>query len=238
MLTGSVTLRSIYAAALMIVGLSCATVVPSGFSVLAQPSRLLPREALQKAADATKPPNPQYSPEVVALQTKLKEMAERDQEVRAQVPILASKLRTVDEGNYPELLRIHEKYGWPLISAVGKDAAHNYWLLVQHQELKFQEQVLPDMRQAADSGEASKVEYAYLYDRVMTEEGKPQHWGTQTDCKDGKAILSPVDDPEGLPQRRKDFHILPVDENEYLKLLDPVCADFKQDLPPSGTQHP
>ena len=41
-----------------------------------------------------------------------------------------------------------------------------------------------------EAREASKVNYAYLYDRVMLGQGKPQHWGTQGRCKDGKAILS------------------------------------------------
>lgn len=192
-------------------------------------------EAQPQSADEG---SPRYSTEVQALQKKLAEMAKRDQAVRDEVPILASKLKAVDQANYPELVRIHDKYNWPLISVFGKEAAHNYWLLVQHQELQFQERLLPDMRRAADAGEASKVEYAYLYDRVMSSEGKPQHWGTQSDCKDGKAVLSPVDDPEGLQQRRKELHILPVDENEYLKLLDSQCADFKQDTPAAGTEHP
>jgi hypothetical protein len=207
-------------------------------SDLSQPWRLLRLDVSQKAAGGAKLESPQYSPEIVALQAKLEEMAKRDQAVRKEVPMLASKLKAVDEGNYPELVRIYEKYKWPLISAVGKDAAHDYWLLVQHQELAFQERLLPEMRQAADTGQASKVEYAYLYDRVMSEEGKPQHWGTQSVCRDGKAALLPVDDPEGLQQRRKDLHIFPMDQNEYLRTLDSQCANFKNDTPASASPHP
>jgi hypothetical protein len=172
-----------------------------------------------------------YSKEILALQSSLNEMVEKDQAVRKEVPILQSRMKQVDDGNYPELLNIYEKYKWPLISVVGRTAAHNYWLLVQHQEPEFQRRVLPDMQRAFDAGEASAVDYAYLYDRVMFLQGKPQHWGTQGDCKNGKAVLAPVDDPAGLEQRRKDLHLMPVSIDEYLKLLDPYCANYVDDAP-------
>jgi hypothetical protein len=172
-----------------------------------------------------------YPKEILALQSELEEMVKEDQAVRKEVPMLQSKMKQVDNGNYPEVLRIYEKYKWPLISVVGRTAAHNYWLLVQHQEPEFQRRVLPDLQRAIEADEASKVDYAYLYDRVMFFQGKPQHWGTQGDCKNGKAALAPVDDPAGLEQRRKDLHLMPVSIDEYLKLLDPQCANYVQDAP-------
>jgi hypothetical protein len=177
-----------------------------------------------------------YSKEILALQSELNQMVEKDQAVRKEVPILQSKMKQVDDGNYPEILRIYEQYKWPLISVVGRSAAHNYWLLVQHQDLEFQRRVLPDLQRAVEAGEASKVDYAYLYDRVMFFQGKPQHWGTQGDCKNGRAVLAPVDDPAGLEQRRKDLHLMPVSIDEYLKLLDRQCADYVNDAPPSKPQ--
>jgi hypothetical protein len=207
-------------------------------SEFGQPWQLVRLDGSEKSTAAAQPSSPRYSPEILALQTELEEMVKRDQAVRNEVPILASKLKEVDEGNYPELVRIHEKYKWPLISVFGKEAAHDYWVLVQHQELAFQERLLPDMRQAADSGEAFKVDYAYLYDRVMTEEGKPQHWGTQPDCKTGKAVPFPVDDPQGLLQRRTDLHMFPANEDEYMKMADSQCAKFKPGPPTTATPHP
>jgi len=174
----------------------------------------------------------EYPKEVVALQSELNEMVKVDQAVRNELPMLESKLKKVDENNYPEILRIYEKYKWPRISVLGRTAAHNYWLLVQHQEAGFQRQVLPDMQRAVEEGEASKVDYAYLYDRVMFDQGKPQHWGTQADCKNGKAVLAPVDDPAGLDQRRKNLQLMPVAIAEYLKLLDAQCSNYVKDTPP------
>jgi hypothetical protein len=179
-----------------------------------------------------------YSKEVVALQSQLDEMVKEDQAVRNEVPVRQSTIKQVDDGNYPEILRIYEKYKWPLISVVGRTAAHNYWLLVQHRDAEFQRRVLPDLQRAVEAGEASKVDYAYLYDRVMFFQGKPQHWGTQGDCKNGKAVLAPVDDPTELEQRRKDLHLMPVSIDEYLKLLDPYCANYVNDAPSSGKPQP
>ena len=165
------------------------------------------------------------SPEIAALQAKLKQMADEDQAVRKAEHVSAKKMEQVDAKNYPEIEVIYKKYGWTPISVFGKKASSAYWLLVQHQDshLDLQQGVLKTMQPAVDAGEASKVDYAFLYGRVMTNEGKLQHWGTQTTCKDGKAVMNPVDDPAGLEQRRNELAFIPLDQ--YLEGLKPYCAD-------------
>jgi hypothetical protein len=165
------------------------------------------------------------SPEITALQAKLKQMAEEDQGARKAESISDFEVDKVDAKNYPEIERIFSEYGWPAISVVGKEAAGEFWLLVQHQDdhLEFQQRVLKAMEHAADAGEASKVDYAYLYDRVQTNEGKLQYWGTQTTCKNGKAVMNPVDDPAGLQKRRNELELMPLDK--YLESLAPYCKD-------------
>jgi len=162
------------------------------------------------------------SPEIAALRAELKEMVTEDQAVRKTSVLSDSKMKQIAEKDLPELRRIYEKYGWPRISVVGKEAAGEYWLLVQHQGLAFQKQLLPALQRAVEEGDASKVNYAYLYDRIMVNEGKPQHWGTQGDCRDGKAVIQPVDDPAGLQERRGELQLQPLDK--YLEMLAPGCA--------------
>ncbi len=171
------------------------------------------------------------SKEMATLAKKLHSMAIEDQSVRTSGTISARRMEKVQQKQAAEVLRIYQKYGWPTFSLVGEAAAQDYWLLVQHQELEFQKMVLPAMEQAMNRGEASKVSYAYLYDRVMVGEGKPQHWGTQGNCIDGKATLQPLDDPTQLEQRRRAIGIHPPSIEAYLKLLAPQCANIKQDLP-------
>jgi hypothetical protein len=170
--------------------------------------------------------------DIAALQTQLKRMYDQDQAVRLAEPPSDSQMNQIDEQinqidkrNYPQLLRIYQKYGLPRISVVGPDAAGEFWLLVQHQDshLDFQKQVLQDMKGAVEQGEASKANYAYLYDRVMVNEKKPQHWGTQISCKNDKPVLDPVDDPSGLERRRQELQLMPLDK--YLEMLAPNCKD-------------
>jgi hypothetical protein len=165
------------------------------------------------------------TPEIAALQAKLKQMTDEDQAARTAEHMSERKMEQVDAKNYPEVEIIYKKYGWTPISVFGKKASSAYWLLVQHQDshLDLQQGVLKAMQAAVETGEASKVDYAYLYDRVMMNEGKLQHWGTQTTCKNGNAVMNPVDDPAGLEQRRNELAFMPLDK--YLESLKPYCAD-------------
>jgi hypothetical protein len=187
---------------------------------------------LERAADpnvtvAASWPVPTYSPEIRELQARLKQMVKVDQAARKTDTISAEKMEVADSAHRAEVLRIHEKYGWPAISLVGKEASHNFWLLVQHQDEypEVQRKILPDLERAANRGEASKSDFAYLFDRVQMHSGKPQHWGSQVACKDGKPELIPVDDPARLEQRRKELFMIPL--AGYLKSMERTCAAMK-----------
>lgn len=155
----------------------------------------------ERAADgsavilATSLNKPDYAPEIQTLRQKLSAMVKEDQDVR-----LAFDLKTmdaVDAKNRPELLGIFDQYGWVTNSLAGVDAAHDFWLLIQHQTPEIQQRLLPALEKAARAGDASMSDYAYLYDRVQMGLGKPQHWGSQTTCENGKPVLYKVDEPEG-----------------------------------------
>ena len=179
----------------------------------------------------------QSTDEMVSLAKKLHEMVLEDQAVRLATPFSAERMREVDERNHGVVVRIYQEYGWPTFSMLGEQGAQDYWLLVQHQTLDFQRKVLPAMEKAMEKKEASKASYAYLYDRVMIGEGKPQHWGTQGKCEDGKAKLQPVDDPTHLEQRRREAGIYPASEEKYLKLLASHCAAANPDTTGAGQRH-
>jgi hypothetical protein len=166
-----------------------------------------------------------YSEDIRALRDQLRAMVKTDQETRFAFDEAAMKAE--DDKNRVEVLRIFDKYGWVTNSLAGKDAAHNYWLLVQHQTPEIQRRLLPELEKAAKAKDASMSDYAYLYDRVQVGLGKPQHWGSQVSCKDGKPVLDPVDDPKGLDARRKELFMPSI--SEYLKVsyLTEVCAKAK-----------
>jgi hypothetical protein len=78
------------------------------------------------------------------------------------------------------------------------------------------------MQQAMEKGEASRSDYAYLFDRVQMSLGKPQHWGSQVKCVNGLAVLYTVDDPAGLEERRRQLRLPPM--REYMELVKPQCV--------------
>lgn len=163
---------------------------------------------------ASRLPEPEYPQEIRALREQLRTMVAEDQDAR--LAFNQARMEAADTKNRPEVLRIFDRYGWVTNSLAGKDSAHNFWLLVQHQTPEIQQRLLPALEKAAKDGNASMSDYVYLYDRVQMGLGKPQHWGTQAKCENGKPVLYPVDDRAGLDMRRKELFMLPV--REYLQL--------------------
>jgi hypothetical protein len=166
------------------------------------------------------------TPDIVRLQTELKQMAEEDQAVRNEQPMSTRRVQEVTRKHRPAIDRIYIAYGLPTDSRVGRSAANAFWLLVQHQDLELQKKLLPVLEQAAGKGEISSQNFAYLYDRVMIGEGKEQRWGTQISCLDGKPVLDPIVDPEGLEQRRRVLYLPPIDV--YLSQFGDACRNAPQ----------
>jgi hypothetical protein len=85
--------------------------------------------------------------------------------------------------------------GWFRNSRDGEGVGHNAWLIVQHSpDRAFQKQVLAAMEPLVKQGEAAGPDYALLYDRTEMFEGRPQRYGSQGICKDGKVVIAPLED--------------------------------------------
>jgi hypothetical protein len=120
----------------------------------------------------------------------------------------------VDAENLRWLKQVVADIGWPGASAVGEDGAHAAWLLVQHAgaDPKFQRRCLDLLTVAAEQGEASKVDAAYLTDRVLLAEGEPQEFGTQATARNGGWAPRPLRDPDTVDQRRAALSLEPMAE--------------------------
>jgi uncharacterized protein YoaH (UPF0181 family) len=175
-----------------------------------------------------------------ALRRELLRMTEKDQQARVEmmqelasagIPIgsganisdrkyaaimkkVASKLKAVDGENRARLKEIVQQYGWPGISLVGKDGAQAAWLLVQHADAdrEFQKVCLERM-EALPDGEVEKQAVAYLTDRVLVGEKKPQRYGTQMG-NDFKP--APIEDPDNVDERRAEVGLPPL--AEYIRM--------------------
>jgi hypothetical protein len=135
----------------------------------------------------------------------------------------AKKVVEIDRENTRRMKEIIARYdGWPGKSLVGEKAAHAAWLLVQHADADraFQKQCLHLMEQAAVKGEVSKVDVAYLTDRVLVAENQKQRYGTQAHQVKGRYEPYPVEDETHVDQRRAEIGLAPL--AEYMKQLRQV----------------
>lgn len=112
-------------------------------------------------------------------------------------PALKEQLDATIRDNTEWLRGVIRQWGWPGRTLVGEDGADAAWLLAQHSDHDpaFQRECLNLLDEAVAQGEASKKVLAYLTDRVQIKERGTQTYGTQ--------FRVPIDDPEGVNQRRK-----------------------------------
>ncbi|MGF7154668.1 DUF6624 domain-containing protein [Novosphingobium gossypii] len=120
-----------------------------------------------------------------------------------------------DRRNTRWLKAVVEENGWPKISEVGERASGRAWLLVQHADADppFQLKALRLMEPLLATGEVSKSNYAYLYDRVMLKIAGAQRYATQATCEGGKRVPRPLEDAAAVEARRQDMGLEPLGKN-------------------------
>lgn len=118
--------------------------------------------------------------------------------------------------------KIYAQFGYPTEKMVGVDAAHHFFVLIQHSDSDrdFQITMLPILDKFSKNGEILRKDYAYLYDRVQHNTGGKQLYGTQPAYDQSgnlfdanNKIIYPPDlaDPENVDQRRKEVGLGPIE---------------------------
>lgn len=110
-----------------------------------------------------------------------------------------------------------KEYSIPFFKDNGKEISSCFWIIVQHadHDVAFQEEVLKVMKKERDVSTVTKRNYAYLYDRVKKNQGKPQLYGTQVSWATGSAAPYSLEKPEQVNDRRKKMELEPIEA--YLK---------------------
>ncbi|HEX6421292.1 MAG TPA: DUF6624 domain-containing protein, partial [Acidimicrobiales bacterium] len=128
-----------------------------------------------------------------------------------------------DEARTARLAEIIDEHGWPTHSLVGEDGASAAWLIAQHSDLDvdFQERALALLRDAVAEDEADPTELAYLEDRVALNQGRPQIYGTQIACVDGRAEPAELAEPDRVEALREEVGLQPLED--YLAELEEAC---------------
>ncbi|MBP9819273.1 hypothetical protein KBC79_00895 [Candidatus Woesebacteria bacterium] len=148
---------------------------------------------------------------------EINQMAELDQKLRSSEDADWDEASKVDAEHSQRLKAIVQEVGFPTISKVGEKANRNAWLLIQHSpDHDFMKEYL-GMMEEQEENEYSSQHHAYLIDRILLHDKKPQMYGTQMVMseKTGKFELWEVEDRVGLDERRKKIGLEPI--SEYLK---------------------
>lgn len=124
------------------------------------------------------------------------------------------------------LVEILDEHGWPTFDLVGEDGSTAAWVIAQHADLDpdVQQRALELLRSAAEAGQASAGDLAYLEDRVAVAAGEPQRYGTQMGCtEDGTPLpATPIADEAAIEQLRAEAGLAPY--ADYIAEMTEVCA--------------
>lgn len=162
-----------------------------------------------------------------ALDEPLNTLATADQQIRIEgqaqwhnshateqeKDYLQQRWRQIDAANLIALKEIVATCGWPAT----KTASHAAWLLVQHadSDIPFQQQARALLETAVQRGIGAPRDLAYLADRIATNQGRPQEYGTQFTQSDRCHLeMLPVDSVEQVNRRRLAIGLSSLQEYE------------------------
>lgn len=124
------------------------------------------------------------------------------------------KKQNIQDNHAARCKQIFEQIGYPGSDKVGAEASEAFWLLVQHSDSDpvFQERVAEAMILEVERGTASGAKLAYLTDRVRTNTGRKQVYGTQLDfdLESARAMPKPIEHPRGVDERREAVGLEPL----------------------------
>jgi hypothetical protein len=139
----------------------------------------------------------------------------------------AEHIAEIDAQNITWLETIIEQQGFPGLSVVDVDGLQAMFLLIQHSpNFEFQKKCLALMELALPQGESDPVHVAYLTDRILMREGKPQIYGTQgSSLENGVIVPHPIEGEEHVNERRKAIGLEPVEE--YFNIMNEMYRTKK-----------
>jgi hypothetical protein len=161
------------------------------------------------------------------LRDELIAMRERDQAARFacmngtaddQAKCFVKTLEEIDKPNTKRLNEVFAEHGFPTTALVGRDGVQAFVLILQHSgDLELKKKSQKGMKRAYEDKIISVMDYTNFVDRLLTDQGKLQIYGSGFETKDGKFVMRPVEDPKNLDKRRKKIGLMPI--AEYAKML-------------------
>ena len=125
------------------------------------------------------------------------------------------ELKMVFERNTTRAKEIIKEYGWPKISVVGEQGSDAIYHIVQHSVLDeaFMQSCVPLLSEQVKNEEAKGSQLAFLQDRTLMQQKKPQIYGTQhIEDSNGKIVPYLIDKLESVDERRLILGLEPLKE--------------------------
>ncbi len=175
------------------------------------------------------------------LTSLLEKMHDSDQVIRQELYANGSmdskilgRMMEIDEANQHTLDSIMEIHGWLPQRLIGEKAADAIFLITQHGSNSVLEERLPIIKLRAENGEAKKQHAAMMEDRVLMHKGQKQIYGTQSygqklDNGETERFIWPIENPNGVNERRKRMGFETTVEENALRLESRY--DPKEKLP-------
>ena len=118
---------------------------------------------------------------------------------------LWAPVTAMDDRLSAELLTLVPEDGWFRKSVYGERAANAAFLIVQHSNLDMWRRFVPILEPLVATGEVDGQSYGLMYDRLAVNEGRPQRYGTQMACVDGRLVIdyANLEDPQNADARRE-----------------------------------
>jgi uncharacterized protein DUF6624 len=130
----------------------------------------------------------------------------------AQMDSLMKIMEIKDSVNLVIVESILGHYGWLGPDEVGEGGATALFLVIQHSDSLTQNIYVPMMRVAVQKGKAKPEHLALLEDRILTEQGKEQIYGSQVRTVAGKASFFPILDEANVNKRRASVGLGPLED--------------------------
>ena len=156
------------------------------------------------------------------LLDELLAMARRDTDMRAHLlqagklyGEYADEMRQIHEENAKRLSEMVDRHGWPGVSVVGLEGCRAAWLIAQHSICTpaLQRKFLAVMQRASESGDVPRKLVACLTDRIRSNEGKPQLYGTVLAWNEKGELTCELEDPANVDARRQEVGLPPFRED-------------------------
>lgn len=152
------------------------------------------------------------------LQKKLKQMVNEDQKIRSSFPKKPADIDRLNSEHTDIIKEIIAEFGVIDSERFGEETARNASLIIQHSTHELRKKYI-SMQEKLPLQKIYKRGFAYMKDRVLVEENKPQLYGTQMKVlnKEGDLAFNPINDFSNIDNRRKEIGLEPF--QEYLLVV-------------------